>query len=204
MLPHLYTYVTLSTHFHSHFHFHFESTLHCTLSLSFTMEEQSSRSSLKPDLAVKLTDLLSELDGDCDVPSTEFNVKEELIEEVMQELYKEITCTSTTSTNPPNFPSPSTLSPVAFSDVKSESCGASVSDTASTVMAGIEFVGPTGKKIAAPEVVGFDDHGMVDGCGDWNLDDEWLARVLGWDPQELDDQCASFELGSLITTGFEN
>lgn len=171
--------------------------------------EESPKSSLKSDLAVKLTDLLKELDGDGEL--TEFTVKEELIEEVMQEFYKEITstATSTTASNisttsvPANFPSQSPLMPVvAVSDGgKSESCGASVSDSTSTVMAGIEIVGPTGtgkKKFGSQEIkIGFEfDHGMMmNGCdgGDFD-DDEWLARVLGWDPQELDDQCIiSFE-----------
>nr|POE85759.1 hypothetical protein CFP56_07219 [Quercus suber] len=173
--------------------------------------EESPKSSLKSDLAVKLTDLLKELDGDGDGELTEFTVKEELIEEVMQELYKEITCTttSTTASNmsttlvPANFPAQSPLMPVAaVSDGgKSESCGASVSDTTSTVMAGIEFVGPTGtgkKKFGSQEIkIGFEfDHGlMMNGCDGGNFDDdEWLARVLGWDPQELDDQSIiSFE-----------
>jgi len=181
---------------------------HSTLtkySTTTTMEK-----SPKSDLAVKLTDLLKELDGDGEL--TEFTVKEELIEEVMQELYKEITCTTSTATAsnisstsvPANFPSQSPLMPVvAVSDgAKSESCGASVSDSMSTVMAGIEFVRPTGtgkKKLGSQEIkIGFEfDHGMMmNGCDGGNFDDdEWLARVLGWDPQEeLDDQCIiSFE-----------
>lgn len=169
--------------------------------------EESPKSSLKSDLAVQLTDLLKELDGDGEL--TEFTVKEELIEEVMQELYKEITstATSTTASNisttsvPANFPSQSPLVPVvAVSDgCKSESCGASVSDSTTTVMAGIEFVGPTGtgkEKFGSSQSqekkIGFEfDHGMmINGCdgGDFD-DDEWLARVLGWDTQEQLDQC---------------
>ncbi|KAM4094227.1 hypothetical protein ACB094_06G179800 [Castanea mollissima] len=171
--------------------------------------EESPKSSLKSDLAVELTDLLKELDGDGEL--TEFTVKEELIEEVMQELYKEIMCTATSTTASnisttlvqANFPSqsPLVLPVVAVSDGgKSESCGASVSDSTSTVMTGIEFVGPNvaggkekfGSSQSQEIKIGFEfDHGMmINGCdgGDFD-DDEWLARVLGWDPQEQPDQC---------------
>ncbi|KAJ6745734.1 hypothetical protein OIU74_028411 [Salix koriyanagi] len=61
-----------------------------------------------------------------------------MIEEVMRDLYKEITCTKSATLD--NVPSP-----LFVDNGKSESCGASVSDSSSTVMAGVEFVGVAGK-----------------------------------------------------------
>ncbi|TYI16981.1 hypothetical protein ES332_A08G292900v1 [Gossypium tomentosum] len=174
------------------------------------------------EAAVKLNVLLTESDDE-----SEFSNDEGKLEEIMQELYKEITATTTSSS--PNtsplmvtLPSPSSSSsssspplylsppPFSVSDVKSESCGASMSDSSSTVMAGIEFVVPAGKlpekEIGVTEM-GFDDDNNttttinnnnsgdfvareeeMDGCDEGELgNDQWLTIVLGWGPLELED-----------------
>ncbi|TQE11135.1 hypothetical protein C1H46_003141 [Malus baccata] len=157
------------------------------------------------DIAGKFPELSDEL-----LP--EIPIKEELIEEVMQELYKEITttnspaaATTTTATSDCNKPSsPAATFPtpsLVVGNGKSESCGASVSDSASTVMVGVEFVGPAGKKGGSPEngawrsECGRSNHGLVvvkggmDGCDHaGEVDDEWLERVLmsTWGPVDLD------------------
>ncbi|KAK5830078.1 hypothetical protein PVK06_013872 [Gossypium arboreum] len=152
---------------------------------------------LPGNVAGKLNVLLTDSDDGSEF-SYEGSVEEEKLEEIMQELYKEIA-----STSPPpsvTFPSLSsssssssslTFSPI--SDVKiSESCGASMSDSSSTVMAGIAFVGPTGKfpdvKEGSPEkelwIKGMERCDEEEGeVGD----DPWLARVLGWGPLELEE-----------------
>ncbi|KAL9363176.1 hypothetical protein Peur_045961 [Populus x canadensis] len=140
-----------------------------------------------------LTDF--DLDGD---HSPEFPIKEEMIEEVMQDLYKEITCTKSAPLG--NVPSP-----VFVDNGKSESCGASVSDSSSTVMAGVEFAGFAGKLAGGylglpgnrlrEERRGFAlgegflaERMMMDGCDVVELgDDQWLDRVLmGWGPVEVE------------------
>ncbi|KAK5814123.1 uncharacterized protein LOC108468150 [Gossypium arboreum] len=181
------------------------------------------------EAAGKLNVLLTESDDE-----SEFSNDEGKLEEIMQELYKEITATTTSSS--PNtsplmvtLPSPSSSSsssspplylsppPFSVSDVKSESCGASMSDSSSTVMAGIEFVVPAGKlpekEIGVTEM-GFDDDNNtttttttttttiynnnsgdfvareeeMDGCDEGELgNDQWLTIVLGWGPLELED-----------------
>ncbi|KAF3447529.1 hypothetical protein FNV43_RR12715 [Rhamnella rubrinervis] len=153
-------------------------------------------SNIFDDISGKLTNLPTEQDDAVEL-FPEIPVKEELIEEVMQELYKEIACSSN-CTNPSSS-SPSTTSFVAGNG-KSESCGPSVSDLASTVMAGVEFVGSTerfaevkteiasGSSSSTLAVVekGFGEGDQVDGCDGVEVDDEWLARVLSWGPVELD------------------
>lgn len=151
--------------------------------------------------------------------SPEVPIREELIEEVMQELYREITNNSDRGgPGPAHGPTSSSLTRgqttsfrlVVGNNGRSESCGACVSESASTVMAGIEFVGSPGRftggnvgsargetTIWRESSNGYwwdDDHDQVekgavmDGCdGDHQeLDDEWLARVLSWGPVELD------------------
>ncbi|KAL4335068.1 hypothetical protein GQ457_07G038850 [Hibiscus cannabinus] len=98
----------------------------------------------KEDLDSPETELSGDVSGKLNVFMTEYSyeglVQEEKVEEIMQELYKEITlATSSSNTSPPT--------------TISESCGASMSDSSSTVMAGIEFVGPT-KKMHMPGVKG--------------------------------------------------
>ncbi|CAK7352972.1 unnamed protein product [Dovyalis caffra] len=138
-----------------------------------------------------------DLDGDL---SPEFPIKEEMIEEVMQELYKEITCAKPAPLN-------NVLSLVFVDNGKSESCGASVSDSSSTVMAGVEFVGFPGKFSGGN--VGLQGNGVWEGAvrgfdfgeegflGEWKMmdrcdgvefgDDQWLDRVLmGWAPVEVE------------------
>ncbi|XVE53899.1 hypothetical protein DITRI_Ditri03aG0039100 [Diplodiscus trichospermus] len=110
---------------------------------------------LSGDISGKLNVLLTESIDENEL-SNEGLVEEEKLEEIMQELYKEIT-SSSYNTSPPTItllsPSSSSLSPFSMSslpffcvsDFKSESCGASMSDSSSTVMAGIAFVGQAGK-----------------------------------------------------------
>ncbi|KAG2666029.1 hypothetical protein I3843_15G033400 [Carya illinoinensis] len=175
-------------------------------------------------IAGKLNELLTEDDGNDDL-SSELFIKEEMVAKFMQELYKEITCPST-STNPNkkanDFPPPtlssSSLStsssfaltvPFAEWNGKSESCGTSVSDPVSTLMAGMEYFGPAAKMgspengfcggavevggcnyrpVAVGAKEGFGESQM-DGCDVGELDDEWLGRVLSWDPSLLEDHC---------------
>lgn len=153
-------------------------------------------SNIFDDISGKFTELPTEQDDAVEL-YPEIPIKEELIEEVMQELYKEITCSSNCTNQ---SPSPSTTSFVAGNG-KSESCGASVSDLASTVMAGVEFVGSnerfvgvktefaSGSSSSSTLAVvekGFGEGDQVDGCDGVEVDDEWLARVLSWGPVELD------------------
>ncbi|OMO66946.1 hypothetical protein CCACVL1_20910 [Corchorus capsularis] len=193
----------------------------------------SSENELSGEIAGKLNVLMTESDDESDF-SSEGLVTEEKLEEIMQELYREITIPSSYYTSPPptvtltspssSSSSPSVTSPFslsslpffAVSDVQSESCGASMSNTASTVMAGIEFVGPAGNfsdvTAGLPEagdmgtimvvdenlnvegesegvIMGEEIDEKMDGCdeGEVGDDDQWLARVLGWGPLELDE-----------------
>ena len=81
-------------------------------------------------LPVKLHELLDESDTEEETG----NLQEEMVEEVMQEFYKEMIASS--SPNPP--------SQVFINEGKNGSCGASVSDKGSSVMAGIEAVSAAG------------------------------------------------------------
>ncbi|XWS17639.1 hypothetical protein CRYUN_Cryun33cG0084700 [Craigia yunnanensis] len=188
-------------------------------------DSMSPETELSDDIVMKLNVFLTESDDESNF-SNEGLVEEEKLEEIMQELYKEITSSSYNTSQPTvtfSSPSSSSSSPLslsslpffAVSDVKSESCGASMSDSSSTVMAGIEFVGPVGKlsnvKVGLPETgngsrenelwvmeMGFDDNNSnnVVGGGEEEMegsdegevgDDQWLARVLGWGPLELEE-----------------
>ncbi|KAK5825035.1 hypothetical protein PVK06_019837 [Gossypium arboreum] len=68
-------------------------------------------------------------------------------------------------------------------------CGASLSDSSSSVMAGIELVAPTEELLVIG--MGFNDNKSVigdevkemDGCDD----DQWLARALGWVSMEIEE-----------------
>lgn len=193
----------------------------------------SPETELSRDISGKLNVFFTDSDDEYEFSNGGNLVEEKKLEEIMQELYKEITTISYNTSPPPTtvtFQSPSSSSsssPLTVSssqpffsvnvDVKSESCGASMSDSSSTVMAGIEFVGPAGK---LPEtgkgyssenevwemgmgfvddnnnknncnnnVVGGGEEGM-EGC-DEELgeigDDQWLARVLRWGPLELEE-----------------
>ncbi|OMO86575.1 hypothetical protein COLO4_21059 [Corchorus olitorius] len=193
----------------------------------------SSENELSGEIAGKLNVLMTESDDESDF-SSEGLVREEKLEEIMQELYREIAIPSSYYTSPPptvtltspssSSSSPSVTSPFslsslpffAVSDVQSESCGASMSNTASTVMAGIEFVGPAGNfsdvNAGLPEaddmgimvldenlnvegesegVMGEEIDDKMKGCDEGEVgegdDDQWLARVLGWGPLELDE-----------------
>jgi hypothetical protein len=92
--------------------------------------------------------------------TTTCSIKEEMVEEVMQELHKGISPSA--CTKPTTWPASCSsfwslsssslflLMMLADSKGKSKSCGPSVSDSASTVMAGIEFTGPA-LKMDLPE-----------------------------------------------------
>ncbi|KAL4334752.1 hypothetical protein GQ457_07G045120 [Hibiscus cannabinus] len=144
------------------------------------------------DISGNLNVLFTDSDDGTEL-SHEGLVEEEKVEEIMQELYKEITLAtySSSNTSPPKtvtFPSP----PPPFfpaNDVKiSESCGASMSDSSSTVMAGVEFVGPT-KKSKTPDVKGGSPPPVKElWIAEREVDDDqWLATVLGWCPLELEE-----------------
>ncbi|GLT57606.1 hypothetical protein SLA2020_305670 [Shorea laevis] len=162
------------------------------------IESKSPEIEFAGEIARKFDMLLSETDDESEF-SNGFLIEEEKVEEIMQELYKEITCSPST-TSPPSATLPSPTSSVssfqssspsflAASDVKSESCGASVSDSASTVMVGIEFAGPTFNQVGLPEEeMRVADGGVENGVGGVGImdgydgeevgDDQWLARVL--------------------------
>ncbi|KAK8547369.1 hypothetical protein V6N13_098079 [Hibiscus sabdariffa] len=193
---------------------------------------KSSETGLSGDISGKLNVFMTDSNEGSEL-SYEGLVQEEKVEEIMQELYKEMTlATSSSNTSPPTsvavtFPSlslslslssssSSLLSSLTFfpvNDVKiSESCGASMSDSSSTVMAGIEFVGPTrrmpGVKGGSSEKelwimdTGFEFDGEYDNnkaviiagggkgeTGRMEVDeDQWLARVLGWGPRPLEPE----------------
>ncbi|EEF45785.1 conserved hypothetical protein [Ricinus communis] len=145
----------------------------------------------------------------------EFSIKEEMIEEVMQELYKEITSPAVSTcrdeaaeqTGSPSSGSASLSSismslsapSVAGSGKSSESCGASVSGSASSVMAGVEFAGGvfgnrgresvelSDEVALLEEVEGlFEERNMTDGCDGVEFGDEWLEKVMGWSPLQVE------------------
>ncbi|KAK8660016.1 hypothetical protein V6N13_050952 [Hibiscus sabdariffa] len=163
---------------------------------------------LSGEAAGKLNILLTGSDDESEF-FNECLVEEEKLEEIMQELYKEITSSSYNTTSQQQQqpmvtqPSPLHLSSLPFffaCNIKGESCGASMSNLSSPVMAGVSFVGPTGRLPAVK--VGSHEKGkrwpendlwaieMDDISNNFNLvggeemegcdeSDEWLARVLG-------------------------
>ncbi|XVF35339.1 hypothetical protein REPUB_Repub18cG0137100 [Reevesia pubescens] len=179
-------------------------------------EQDSKRpeTELSSDIVGKLYILLTESDDESEFSNEGLvDIQEEKLEEIMQELYKEIITTSSFNVSPPPTATlPSSSSPLSLpslpffgvSDVKSESCGASMSDSSSTVMAGVEFVGPAGKlpelKEGLPEnelwvmELGFKDNNVgggeeqMEGCDEVEVgDDQWLARVLRWSPLDIEE-----------------
>ncbi|MBA0626330.1 hypothetical protein Godav_004015 [Gossypium davidsonii] len=133
-------------------------------------ESKSPETELSGEFSGNLSVLLAESDDESEF-SNEGSVEKEKLEEIMQELYKEITVTSSSL---PFF---------------GKSCGASMSDSSSSVMAGIELVAPTKELLVIG--MGFNDNKSVmvdevkemDGCDD----DQWLARALGWVSMELEE-----------------
>lgn len=124
----------------------------------------------------------------------EVDIKEEMVVEVMQELLKEINTCYEVKESP--APSPESFPALMFSTSfgvggDNERCGPVVSDSASTVMAGVR-VGPT-KEVAAGEgenipAGGGEGGGEEEEMDDYDDDDdEWLDRVLSMDPQEFED-----------------
>uniref|UniRef100_A0A803NG11 Uncharacterized protein n=1 Tax=Cannabis sativa TaxID=3483 RepID=A0A803NG11_CANSA len=111
-----------------------------------------------------MTEEVEEDDGTAAEISPEIPIREELIEEVMQELYREI------SSNGPGLgPGFGPARPKSF-DINNESCGASFSESASTVMAGLEYVASAGevagRNVGSPAA-------MWRECGcDWSWGDE--------------------------------
>ncbi|KAJ9168229.1 hypothetical protein P3X46_019779 [Hevea brasiliensis] len=172
--------------------------------------EGSSMSPANDTIARILPEFLLEPDLEADL-SPECPIKEEMIEEVMQELYREITFTSPSSTctettaspssetilsGSPLPPPPPLSAPSFVNSGKSESCGASVSNSASSVMAGVELVGgafgngtdesvelrDVEEKGCDSEVVEEEEHC----CDGIQFGDEWLEKVMGWTPLELE------------------
>ncbi|KAE9446328.1 hypothetical protein C3L33_21774, partial [Rhododendron williamsianum] len=101
----------------------------------------------------ELRAFLDDEDQGDDVP-----VKEELVEEVMRQLWKEINSSPVSEIE---TPASSESSPCFLPSVvgDKESCGASFSDSASTLMAGIEgglaaAAAATGEKMGLPAVEG--------------------------------------------------
>ncbi|OAY27576.2 hypothetical protein MANES_16G080600v8 [Manihot esculenta] len=156
-------------------------------------------------------EFLVETDLEADL-SPEFPIKEEMIEEVMQELYREITCTETAASPSsetillasPLPPPPHLSAPSFVNSGKSESCGASVSNSTSSVMAGVEFAGCVFGNGAVDSVelrdaeekrcnseeeeeeYYFLGKRLMDGCDGIKFGDEWLEKVMGWAPLELE------------------
>ncbi|CAL0322551.1 unnamed protein product [Lupinus luteus] len=136
---------------------------------------EQSPDSAEEVLTGKLHELLDESDNE---ECGQFCFQEETVEGVMQELFKEIA-----------FPYSQTPSQVFVNDGKNGSCGASVSDTASTVMAGIEVVSPSGGFLLtekASTVVDIEEEKKMevfDGGNFDDYDDEWIGRVLSWSQQ---------------------
>ncbi|PSR91312.1 SH3 and multiple ankyrin repeat domains protein like [Actinidia chinensis var. chinensis] len=127
---------------------------------------------------------------------SEVPIKEERVEELMQELLKEMNTSSPSSSSPDNSPG---LFP-SFDSVggNKESCGPSLSDSASTWMAGLEghvaggfgLHGVAGAGDGSPAVEGGGRGKFwgerMDGCDGKEGDDEWLTRVLSCGPQDMD------------------
>ncbi|KAL6212295.1 hypothetical protein ACLB2K_017516 [Fragaria x ananassa] len=146
---------------------------------------------------------------DMDELIPEIPIGEEHVEKFMQELYKVMTTPagSDTSVKHPSW----TAAGYAATGWESESCGAAVSDSASSVMAGVEYAG---KLVAAAPgsggrcgcqcgsnggllVVagGSGEGGEINGCGecgagedrkmDGEDEEEWFERVMSWGPADL-------------------
>ncbi|XVE70924.1 hypothetical protein DITRI_Ditri10aG0108700 [Diplodiscus trichospermus] len=164
-------------------------------------DSKSPETELSGDISGKLKVLLTESDDESKF-SNEGLVEEEKLEEIMQELYKEITSSSYyTSPSTLTLPSPSSssLSPLslssmpslAVSDVKSESCGASMSDSSSTVMAGIEFVGPAKKLCDVNLGLPKTGNGLTDNnlwIMEMGFDDNNDNKVVGGGVQRLKEE----------------
>ncbi|KAG4141654.1 hypothetical protein ERO13_D06G087450v2 [Gossypium hirsutum] len=143
-------------------------------------ESKSPEAELSGEFSGNLSVLLAESDDESEF-SNEGSVEKEKLEEIMQELYKEITVTSSSYNA-----SPTVTSSLPFFG---ESCGASMSDSSSSVMAGIELVAPTKELLVIG--MGFNDNKsvMVDEVKEMDVcdDDQWLARALGWVSMELEE-----------------
>ncbi|KAF5743195.1 hypothetical protein HS088_TW09G01260 [Tripterygium wilfordii] len=132
------------------------------------------------EISVSLSDFLTDSDDE-----GELSIREELIEKLMQELYKEICYSKSPPVAMEKHPMPSSSAQLVTDNWKSESCGASLSGTASTVMAGVEFGGAAGRK-EGEMGFGFGEEKM-EGCDGVDSGDEWLTRVLSWGPLEIED-----------------
>ncbi|KAL3746867.1 hypothetical protein ACJRO7_015761 [Eucalyptus globulus] len=122
--------------------------------------------------------------------SPELPIEEELVEKVMHELYEEIAGRND-STGVAAAPPPPAL---VEEKGKNGNCGASVSETASTVMAGVHFAccaGELGSRPSPspspslPPSGGGEASGEADGGGGGDgveMDDEWLEKALSWVP----------------------
>ncbi|ESW33007.1 hypothetical protein PHAVU_001G035700 [Phaseolus vulgaris] len=95
--------------------------------------EKTPNSTEEEVLTRKFQEILDEFDKE---ESVKFCFQEEKVEEKMQELYKEMTFSATHELS---------NSPVSFHDVKNESCGALISSSKSSIMAGIKVVSSTSR-----------------------------------------------------------
>ncbi|KAF8014768.1 hypothetical protein BT93_H0538 [Corymbia citriodora subsp. variegata] len=111
----------------------------------------------------------------------------------MHELYEEITgqndSTNVPAAPPPRPPVPARLPSSVEENGKNGSCGASVSEKASTVMAGVHFTccraagEPSSMLSAAAERFREAREAGGGGGGDGaEVDDEWLEKALSWVP----------------------
>ncbi|KAJ1442802.1 hypothetical protein SESBI_00682 [Sesbania bispinosa] len=150
-------------------------------------------------LTGKLRELLAESDNE---ETGQFRFQEEMVEEVMQDLYKEIAF-SAAGDGP--------VQPTIFiDDGKNGSCGASISASASTVMAGIEVASFTGGFPATENVsavvevdggrsdafalFGFGEENKMQGFDRGDIDDEWVGRVLSWGEQIQQNQVQDLQV----------
>lgn len=146
-------------------------------------ESKSPETELSGDVAGNLSLFLTESDDQSE-SSIEGSVEKAKLEEIMQELYKEITgISSSYNASPPTVTSQFPSSSLPFFDINSESCGASMSDSSSSVMAGIELVAPTERCLGKDNNnVKGDEVKEMDDCDD----DELVAGALGWVSMELE------------------
>ncbi|PRQ27959.1 hypothetical protein RchiOBHm_Chr6g0310921 [Rosa chinensis] len=124
----------------------------------------------------KYMDVMSVVPDDVEELIPEVPIGEERIEKFMQELYKEMTTTTTgtaTSAEKPSWTAAgygATGQCLRWNGWESESCGAAVSDSESTVMAGVEYAG---KMVPAPE------SGGLCGCKCWSNGGWWWLLGTG-------------------------
>lgn len=135
------------------------------ISLCHLMEKAPDSPTHEEALVNKIQELFTD---ESDSEMAQFCFEEETIEEVMQQFYNELAG----SHKPPSSPPPH-----ATDAGSNGSCGASVSDSNSTVMAGIQLVGPACNSPPKAKVT-METSSEVESD---ELDDEWLGKVLSWE-----------------------